>query len=141
MSIDLDPTAAGPEVLGGTDTPGLDLPSLAAAAVLGDAATAVAALGACRNLGPALFFSDELDDIIAAKRLCQTCPVRSDCLSEAVARGERYGIWGGQLFEEGRIVLSKRRKGRPPRVPRPEDVLPEIEVPESFQYLVQASAN
>ena len=32
---------------------------------------------------------------------------------------------GGQLFEEGRIILSKRRKGRPPRVPRPEDVLPE----------------
>jgi len=136
MSIDLDPTAFDSENLSG-----LDLPGLAGAAVVGTTAEAVAALGACRDLGPGLFFSDELDDIISAKRLCQGCPVQTDCLSEAVARGERYGIWGGQLFEEGRIVLSKRRKGRPPRVPRPEDVLPEIEVPESFQYLVRASAN
>jgi len=138
MSIDLDPTAFDGTDL---DTNGLDLPGLAGTALVGTAAEAVAALGACRDLGPALFSSDDLDDIISAKRLCQGCPVQSDCLSEAVARGERYGIWGGQLFEEGRIILSKRRKGRPPRVPRPEDVLPEIEVPESFQYLVRASAN
>lgn len=123
MTIDLDPELerldlpAVPVVVGSTDT--------------------VGALGACRDLGPDLFFSDDLDDVIAAKRVCLTCPVRTDCLDEAVARGERYGIWGGHLFEEGRIVLHKRRCGRPPKVARPEDAFPEVEVPEIHRRLVR----
>ncbi|MFM7067854.1 MAG: WhiB family transcriptional regulator, partial [Actinomycetes bacterium] len=88
----------------------------------------------------ALFFSEDLDDVVAAKRLCLTCPVRTDCLDEAVARGERYGVWGGHLFEDGRIVLTKRRQGRPPRVPRPEDAFPDIDVPEAHRALVRTAS-
>jgi WhiB family redox-sensing transcriptional regulator len=30
-----------------------------------------------------------------AKAVCAACPVRVQCLKQAVASGERYGIWGG----------------------------------------------
>ncbi len=92
----------------------------------------------CRDLDTALFFSDELDDIAEAKRACLACPVRARCLDAAVDRGEQYGVWGGHLFVAGRIVLSKRRRGRPPKVARPGDTLPEVEVPDIYRPLVVA---
>jgi WhiB family redox-sensing transcriptional regulator len=30
-----------------------------------------------------------------AKAVCAACPVRLQCLDQAVESGERYGIWGG----------------------------------------------
>jgi len=33
----------------------------------------------------------------------------------AVARREPWGVWGGQMFLNGRILTTKRRRGRPPR--------------------------
>jgi WhiB family redox-sensing transcriptional regulator len=77
----------------------------------------------------ALFFSDELQDIAAAKRICELCPSMADCLEGAIERHEPWGVWGGQLFLNGRILMSKRRRGRPPKNPRPEDRLPEIPLP------------
>lgn len=77
----------------------------------------------------ALFFSDELGDIARAKRICAACPVLGECLAGAIERREPWGVWGGQLFLNGRVLASKRARGRPPRVPRPEDELPEVPVP------------
>jgi len=110
-------------------------PALASDLGLGELDTWMAT-SACRELDTALFFSDELDDIAEAKRACLACPVRGRCLEVAVERGEQYGVWGGHLFVAGRIVLSKRRRGRPPRTPRPGDTLPEVEVPEAYRPLV-----
>jgi len=73
-----------------------------------------------------LFFSEQLDDILRAKAFCVECPVRSDCLAAAVDRREPWGVWGGELFANGRILAQKRRRGRPPKVPRPEPVLEEL---------------
>ena len=81
----------------------------------------------------ALFFSEELQDIAAAKRLCAECPVMATCLEGAMARREPWGVWGGQLFLNGKILASKRRRGRPPKVARPEDQLPEIPIPEHLR--------
>ena len=93
---------------------------------------------ACRDgLGTAahLFFSEELQDIAAAKRICATCPAMVTCLEGALDRHEPWGVWGGQLFLNGKILLTKRRRGRPPKVPRVEDQLPEIPIPEHLtQY-------
>lgn len=77
----------------------------------------------------ALFFSEELQDIAAAKRLCSECPVMASCLEGAIARREPFGVWGGQLFLNGKVLASKRRRGRPPKVARPEDHLPEVPIP------------
>lgn len=81
----------------------------------------------------AVFFSGELQDIAAAKRLCAECPVMAQCLEGALARREPLGVWGGQLFSNGRILTSKRRRGRPPKVARPEDQLPDVPIPEHLR--------
>ncbi len=85
-----------------------------------------------------LFFSDEITEIAEAKRICSTCPVIVECLDTALARGEQWGVWGGQLFVSGKIVMTKRRRGRPPKHPRPEDQLPVIPFPEHLRHLQPA---
>jgi WhiB family redox-sensing transcriptional regulator len=39
--------------------------------------------------------------------------VRAQCLEGALSRQEPAGVWGGELFEEGRIIAKKRKAGRP----------------------------
>ena len=93
---------------------------------------------ACREVPDAgeLFFSEELQDIAAAKRVCAECPAIAPCLEGAITRGEPWGVWGGQLFLNGKILARKRRRGRPPKNPRPEDQIPDIPVPEHLQKLI-----
>jgi len=66
-----------------------------------------------------LFFSDEISDIIEAKRICATCPVAEPCLEGALQRREPWGVWGGQLLLNGRVLAQKRKRGRPPKNPAP----------------------
>ena len=79
-----------------------------------------------------LFFSEELQDIARAKAICAECPVMAPCLAGALARREPWGVWGGQLLLNGKILAQKRRRGRPPKVARPEDQLPEIPIPDEL---------
>lgn len=95
----------------------------------------------CRDLDTSMFFTDDVDGIGTAKQICLGCPVRTRCLDAAVERGEQWGIWGGHLFVAGRIVLHKRRRGRPPKAPRPGDRFPEVAVPDAYRRLVSASAS
>lgn len=83
-----------------------------------------------------LFFSEELGEIAAAKRICAECSVIAPCLEAAIRRAEPWGVWGGQLFYNGRILANKRRRGRPPKNPRPEDQLPEVPIPQHLQRLI-----
>jgi hypothetical protein len=64
-----------------------------------------------------LFFSEELGDIAAAKRICSACPLLEPCLQGATERREPWGVWGGQLFLNGKILPFKRKRGRPPKNP------------------------
>lgn len=112
------------------------------AETLDDISPAVRADAACNDLQGSLsgvFFSEELQDIAAAKRICASCPVLLDCLEGAVARHEPWGVWGGQMFVNGRILASKRRRGRPPKIARPEDQLPDLPVPVHLQGLVRSA--
>ncbi len=86
-----------------------------------------------------LFFSEELQDIAAAKAMCAECPVMAECLEGAMARREPWGVWGGQLFRNGRVLMVKRRRGRPPKVARPEDHVPTIPVPEHLQPVLRTA--
>jgi WhiB family redox-sensing transcriptional regulator len=63
----------------------------------------------------ALFFSEQLDDIARAKAFCGNCPVKEACLATALARREPWGVWGGQLLANGKILAQKRPRGRPPK--------------------------
>jgi WhiB family redox-sensing transcriptional regulator len=81
-------------------------------------------LAACRSDDgalAALFFSEQLDDIAYAKSICGSCDLIVPCLEGALARREPWGVWGGQLFANGKILAQKRKRGRPPKV-RPVEV-------------------
>jgi WhiB family transcriptional regulator, redox-sensing transcriptional regulator len=66
---------------------------------------------ACRGLNADLFFPSGDDDEIPAKAICGTCAVRLACLTFALERGERYGVWGG-LGEKDRSRLSAEERER-----------------------------
>ena len=89
------------------------------------------AFAACRSVDNAaeLFFSEDIGEIAAAKRVCAECPVLAPCLEGALDRREPWGVWGGQLFMNGKMLTIKRRRGRPPKVARPEDQMPVVPVP------------
>ena len=70
----------------------------------------------CHTADPELFFSESAPVIAQAKALCGLCPVRAKCLTAALSRAEPCGVWGGELFDEGQIIQSKRLPGRPAKV-------------------------
>ncbi len=72
-----------------------------------------------------LFFSEQLDDIARAKQFCRGCEVRDDCLEAALDRREPWGVWGGELLANGKVLAQKRKRGRPPKV-APPDLLPPL---------------
>jgi hypothetical protein len=86
-----------------------------------------------------LFFSEELHDIARAKAICSKCPVATECLDEAIERGELWGVWGGELLLNGRIVANKRPRGRPPRHPRPETAVEEVPINPAWQPITRTA--
>jgi len=76
-----------------------------------------------------LFFSEDELLIARAKAICAKCTVAAECLATALERQEPWGVWGGQLLVDGVVVAVKRRRGRPPKHPRPVLVVDEVPVP------------
>lgn len=62
-----------------------------------------------------LFFSEEIPEIRRAKAICRGCEVRILCLQGALERREPCGVWGGELFANGKVLAVKRPRGRPPK--------------------------
>ena len=74
--------------------------------------------GACRSLPTEMFFHPENERgprrkarEMAAKAVCNTCPVIAECRAHALAVQEPYGIWGG-LSEEERLEIISRSTRR-----------------------------
>ena len=67
----------------------------------------------CRVNEAELFFAESPSDVELAKVLCQSCPVRVECLAGALERKEPWGVWGGELFLSGVVIPRKRPRGRP----------------------------
>ena len=70
--------------------------------------------GRCRERSGTQFFhpDDDLGRISrrlreeAAKRVCESCPVRRQCATHALTIGEEYGVWGG-FSEHDRTLLRE----------------------------------
>ena len=60
-----------------------------------------------------LFFSERPADLEQAKSLCAGCPLIDECRQGALDRAEPWGVWGGAIFDAGRIIAVKRGRGRP----------------------------
>ncbi|WP_028659764.1 WhiB family transcriptional regulator [Nocardioides insulae] len=43
-----------------------------------------------------------------AKAICHGCPVRAECLAEALDNGIEWGVWGGMTERERRALLRQR---------------------------------
>lgn len=61
----------------------------------------------CAQTDPEAFFPEKGGSTREAKRICQGCEVKDECLEAALAHDERFGIWGG-LSERERRKLKKR---------------------------------
>ncbi|GAB2500219.1 Transcriptional regulator WhiB2 [Corynebacterium atrinae] len=56
----------------------------------------------CAQTDPEAFFPEKGGSTREAKRICQACSVRDDCLEYALEHDERFGIWGGLSDRERR---------------------------------------
>jgi WhiB family redox-sensing transcriptional regulator len=65
---------------------------------------------ACRGMDNEPFFQQggHADE---AKKVCATCPVRTDCLDYAIGCRIRHGIWGGYGREDRIRIAAARRRG------------------------------
>lgn len=61
----------------------------------------------CAQTDPEAFFPEKGGSTRDAKRICDACEVRQQCLDYALENDERFGIWGG-LSERERRKLRKR---------------------------------
>ena len=63
--------------------------------------------GACRSSDPdALFVPGKAQN--RAKAVCLGCPVRTECLSDALDHKVQFGVWGGMTERERRALLRRR---------------------------------
>ena len=70
----------------------------------------------CRVGNPDLWFAESPAQLEEAKALCASCPIRKGCLSAALDRGEPWGVWGGEILDQGVVIARKRPRGRPRKV-------------------------
>lgn len=63
-------------------------------------------LAKCRGMNDALF--PEGKDQKRAKAICMGCPVRAQCLAEALDNHIEWGVWGGMTERERRQLLRQR---------------------------------
>lgn len=62
------------------------------------------AFALCAQTDPDSFFPDKGGSTRQAKKVCAKCPVSDDCLEWALAKNERFGIWGGKSERERREI-------------------------------------
>ena len=67
----------------------------------------------CRTQDADLWFAEAPADLDRAKEFCAGCPVRLACLAGAIERREPWGVWGGEIFDQGVVISRKRPRGRP----------------------------
>ncbi|MDG3013783.1 WhiB family transcriptional regulator [Speluncibacter jeojiensis] len=67
--------------------------------------------GRCRDANSAIFFSAARETRRTrhrreeqAKKVCDTCPVRAQCLNHALTVREPFGVWGGLTEGERRRI-------------------------------------
>ena len=70
---------------------------------------------ACRSYDSEFFFpigktGRATAEIQRAKAVCAACPVRAECLANALETHQDYGIWGGCDEDERRALRRQRRR-------------------------------
>lgn len=64
----------------------------------------------CAEVDRDWFFPEKGDNWGSAKRICALCPVKAECLEDALENNEEWGIWGGTTDHERREIKARRRE-------------------------------
>jgi WhiB family transcriptional regulator, redox-sensing transcriptional regulator len=62
---------------------------------------------ACRGTDPAALFAQGKAQN-RATIICRGCPVRTECLADALDNRIEFGVWGGMTERERRALLRRR---------------------------------
>lgn len=62
---------------------------------------------ACRRAAPDALFVRGAEQN-QAKQVCRACPVRTECLAEALDNQIEWGVWGGMTERERRALLKRQ---------------------------------
>lgn len=71
--------------------------------------------GACRGMNPELWFPEGegrewVGEIAVAQEICDSCPVRVECLNYALTEPSMDGIWGGTTIRDRERIRRHRRR-------------------------------
>lgn len=76
-------------------------------------------VAACRTSTVDLWYDPETERaearqerIDAARAICDTCPVRAECLETAIVNLEPHGIWGGLTTVQRSELIAARERTR-----------------------------
>ena len=58
----------------------------------------------CAQVDPELFFPDRGGSVREAKSICAVCPVRQECLADALQTRDKFGVRGGLSERERRRI-------------------------------------
>lgn len=70
------------------------------------------AKGLCADKPPSLFFPSDGVGVEVAKRICEECPVQSQCLEYAIENRIDHGVWGGTSERQRRRIVKARAGDR-----------------------------
>jgi WhiB family redox-sensing transcriptional regulator len=57
-----------------------------------------------------LWFSEDRSEIAYAVAICQRCPVKDACLTEALTNRLDHGVWGGTTGGDRERIRTKARR-------------------------------
>jgi WhiB family redox-sensing transcriptional regulator len=63
----------------------------------------------CRSLAPSEFFPSDGVGVDKARKICDQCGVKIECLEYALTYRIDHGVWGGASERERRRILRRRR--------------------------------
>ena len=64
---------------------------------------------ACRDRSPTQFFPSDGVGVDKARKICDQCSVKPECLEYALTYRIDHGVWGGASERERRRILRRRR--------------------------------
>lgn len=70
----------------------------------------------CNQTDPEAFYPEKNTTGEDAKRICHGCPVRVECLSDALFTGDEWGVWGGFTGNQRTPMRVRVNNGEDPDV-------------------------
>ena len=65
--------------------------------------------GNCAHRDPSMFFPSDGVGVEIARKACEGCPVKTQCLEYAIAERIDHGVWGGCSERERRRIIRSRQ--------------------------------